>query len=65
MNSNANLFRRYNAVNDLMMRAAMPRTDALDPKPAFAPRPAARRTFTVTHSLVTKTGFTLAEVARG
>lgn len=37
MRSNANLFRRYDRVEEAMMRATMPKTNLLDPPKPKAP----------------------------
>ena len=58
--SNASLFRRNAKVEEMMIRAAMPKTSAVCPEP-LAPKPA-RRTWSL-GSLVTKRSFTFAEVS--
>jgi len=55
--SNSSTFRRYAKVEEMMLRAAMPRISAQDREP-LVPRIVRRPA-----SLVVKTGFTLAEVA--
>lgn len=58
--SNASLFRRYAKVEEMMIRASMPRVSAVDAEP-LAPKPS-RRVW-ARGSLVVKDGFTLAEIA--
>jgi hypothetical protein len=63
-----NTFRRFEAQQDAMMRAAMPRTAAADSAPLVTEitgQRAVRKTWTLPRAYVAKGPFTFAEVVRG